>query len=92
MADLREEVARRLYRAQTPLGNHQVPWERTAAWHQDRFCRIADECIRLMEWARRECNAWEVVERSAPWAEVAEFEQLVPLTLPPDTWEAPDGK
>lgn len=68
---LREELARRLYKATYPeLEPHNA---------SDLWLLIADECIRQMEWAR------ETVPMTKTLA--ATFRDLVPLTLAPEDWK-----
>jgi hypothetical protein len=72
---LREQVARRLHtvRESGPFG-HGESWEVLTGIGQDAFRTLADEVIRLMEWARRNCVPQERLISG-------------PLTLPPDDWK-----
>jgi hypothetical protein len=64
---------------------------------EDSFGRMADEVIRQMEWARRECHHPNVIKYEGPkylstgeWSEArgVTIDGLVPLTLAPEDWRA----
>ena len=71
MSNLREELADQLFRA----------------WHaavpgSNGWLLVADECIRQMEWARREC-----VIPFQPDYDECEIDYSAPLTLAPKDWQ-----
>lgn len=70
--ELVEQVARRLFR-EAYYGWTTVDWDGVSQNRRDLWLRAARECIRLMEWARRD---------HAPG--VAMHLVYNPLSLPPD--------
>lgn len=83
MADeLRERVARRLYRLVAVGPHFPYAWTELTDRDQNSYRVQADECIRLMEWARRECTDIDWIDY-----EECEVDTNDPLTLPPDDWK-----
>ena len=68
---IREELAQWLEKFCDTRGHVYPP---------ELFGELADECLRQIEWARREC-----VE--AADSETAEFTVMLPLTLAPPDWK-----
>lgn len=91
VSDLREELAKRLYDSATHQNwtllkdNPSPPWDKSGSISREWWRNIADECIRQMEWARR--------ERSLPlWKYSSDqidnvIVGWVPLTLAPPDWQ-----
>lgn len=85
--ELREQVAQRL---QLIWGDDDGTWDELTTGVREDWLSVADECIRLMEWARRECHGHYFSMGAAGGCDLDPNSEM--LTLPPDTWEAPDGK
>jgi len=75
VSNLREELARRL----STIWQKEMQDEPDADVHWNA---IADECIRQMEWARREC-----VIPFQPDYDECEIDYSAPLTFAPADWK-----
>jgi hypothetical protein len=75
---LREEMARRL--ADTYAVGRR--WDDLGAGHREDWCRVADEVLRQMEWARTRWVARVDNNGSTFYSEIAGS----PLTLAPEGW------
>lgn len=86
MADLREELAQRLWRIELgPDPDGEPPWYGATGPARKAMRRLADEVIRQMEWARSRC-----ISVVAPISAVAEQELIESdsfLTLAPPDWK-----
>lgn len=85
---LREDLARRLYEAHWAptvalVGRAAVPFENQPDANREAWCVAADECIRQMEWARRQ--GADSVEASIIEIELAKEHGTI--TLAPPDWK-----
>lgn len=75
---LREQVARRLRAVWRRDVTLDTPLD--TGYAAEHWLRAADECLRLMEWSKRELWAAQGLVQTNARAFHA------PLTLPPDEW------
>lgn len=103
MSDLREQIAQRLYETGTPffdwLAKDPGGWE--GLKDKKRLRTMADEVIRLMEWARLSepmvagltgcgCGWMHVAGHPVfdqPGHRMLEVGEKMPLSLPPPEWK-----
>lgn len=78
--DLRTLLARRLFNR---WWGNDGEWKHVPLEEQACFHRVADECVRQMEWARRRCGVREEDFGHHDFSPV-----LPDLTIAEDTWRA----
>lgn len=83
---LREHIAEKLVNFFAPRVSDALPYERLASWQQLKWLELADEVIRLMEWARQECTGEHWAGEGWDGTRYLVDRSERPLTCPPDDW------
>jgi phosphate uptake regulator len=84
---IREQVARRLCDGSIKSPTYRA-WQFLTERSRNRWMRVADECIRIAEWARRQGYDESRVYFTANGMDFsASLEGGKPLALPPDEWQ-----